>query len=115
MKRSASIWSGSIAKHVAAVAALERNVDEQAAELGDLGLQRVGGSAGRRLTPQQIGQSIGGDGLAGAQQQGGQEGAKLAAPQLDGVPPVVENLERSQHPEFHVATLVRWMRHGSGP
>ena len=50
---------------------------------------------------------IGRNGLSGAQDQRGQEGAELASAQLDGVPPIVEDLECSQHPEFHVATLVR--------
>ena len=99
---------------VTAVAGFDRCVDKQATELRHLGLQGIGGSAGGRFTPQQIGQSIGGNRLTGAQQQRCQEGAKLASPQLDGVPPVVEDLERSQHPEFHVATLVRWTGHGSG-
>ena len=85
---------------VAGRAALDQVGAERAAQLRDIDLQRVLRRLGRLVAPQLVDQPLGGDGLARAEQQRGEERARLRAGDREQAV-AVGDLERAEQAELH--------------
>ncbi len=78
----------------------EARAVEGPAQRGDIGLQHATGGRRRVLLPDRLHQPLDADRAAGVEEQGGEQGARLGAPESD-LPPVVPHLDRAQEPELH--------------
>ncbi len=92
------------------------------AQLGDLGLQGVGGPARRAARPQVLDQAVGRHRPATVDEQVRQKGAHLRFGDPDGLPLGVPDGQRAEHPVTHARSLspndpqetVRGGRHSDG-
>ena len=73
------------------------------------GARRSSGARSERsrglLAPDLVDQHVGRDEMVGAEEQVGEDRSLLRAPERDRAAAVLDDLDRSQHPEFHRATV----------
>jgi hypothetical protein len=80
---------------------------ERAPQPRDEGLQRVHLVRGRALAPDGSNQGRRGDGPAGVESESHEHGPQARPGDLDGIPAVVANLERTEDPHLHAPTVPR--------
>jgi len=78
----------------------QTRVAERLAQAGDMDVDRLQGAAGGVVAPERNGEAVGTDRLVGVEQQVGEDGAWLDAPQGDRAMLVVR-FERAKDPELH--------------
>jgi hypothetical protein len=83
---------------------LQALLAERLAQPGDVHLQRLLGRLRRLVLPQGLDQAVTRDDLVRVQKQNGEQGALLAAVEID-LSPVLRHLERAEDPELHVPLL----------